>query len=258
MTNLTREVAVPVGINPGISYTPNKLALALLGNPRSSYSQDCQPVTNAALAAQMVSGVNVGPFSVTGFGLAVESLKLVMADIKSQQREVHDALSSAGMLCCRLVRGSKSSISNHSWGLAIDLKINGQLDIRGNGTVQFGLTLIAPIFNRHGWFWGAGYNTEDGMHFEISEQKLRKWQRDGLLGAHVKPKSSGTLMLGDRSERVVELQQRLNKLGEALEADGVFGPATHAAVVAFQGRNNLSADGVVGSRTWSTLVSLTP
>ena len=215
-------------------------------------------MTNNALAKRMVSGVDVGPFNVTGFGLAVESLKEVMADIKQQQREVYDALSSAGMLCCRLVRGSKSSISNHSWGLAIDLKINGQLDVRGNGTVQFGLTLIAPIFNRHGWFWGAGYSTEDGMHFEISEQKLRRWQKDGLLTSNVKPKAAATLMLGDRAERVVELQRRLNKLGESLDLDGIFGPATHAAVVAFQGAHGLSADGVVGTRTWNTLVSLTP
>jgi Putative peptidoglycan binding domain/D-alanyl-D-alanine carboxypeptidase len=258
MSNLTKEVAIPHGVNSGLTHTPNKLALALLGNPRSSYDQECRSVTNKALAAKMVSGVNVGPFGVTGFGPAVESLKLVMADIKSEQRAVHDALSTAGMLCCRLVRGSKTSISNHSWGLAIDLKIDGQLDVRGNGTVQFGLTLIAPIFNRHGWFWGATYPTEDGMHFEVSEQKLRQWQKDGLLGADSKPTASATHMLGDRSERVAELQRRLNKLGEELEADGIFGPATHSAVVAFQGTHGLSADGVVGAKTWSTLLSLTP
>lgn len=255
--SLTQEVAVPANINPGLTYTPNKLALALLGNPRSSYDTECRPVTNTALAKKMVSGVNVGPFGVTGFGLAVDSLKLVMADIKEEQREVHDALSSAGMLCCRLVRGSKTAISNHSWGLAIDLKINNVLDDRGNNKVQIGLTLIAPIFNRHGWFWGAGYPTEDGMHFEISEQKLRGWQKDGLLGADAKPTASTTHMLGDRSDRIAELQRRLNKLGESLDTDGIFGPATHAAVVGFQGTHGLSADGVVGSKTWSTLLSLT-
>ena len=73
MTSLTKAVAVPAGINPGLSNTPNKLALALLGNPRSSYDQDCRPVTNAALAAKMVSGVDVGPFSVSDLGLAVTS-----------------------------------------------------------------------------------------------------------------------------------------------------------------------------------------
>jgi Putative peptidoglycan binding domain/D-alanyl-D-alanine carboxypeptidase len=257
MTGLTKEVSIPAGVNAGLGGTSNKLALALLGNPRSNYNADCQPVTNPGLAAKMVSGIDVGPFRVSGFGLAVDSLKLVMADIKAEQRAVFDVLSTAGMLCARLVRGSKTSISNHSWGLAIDLKIEGVLDERGDGKVQFGLTLIAPIFNRHGWYWGATFPTEDGMHFEISEQKLRGWHKDGLLGGAAKPTASLSLMLGDRSDRVKELQTRLNKLEESLEADGVFGPATHSAVVAFQGRNGLSADGIAGSKTWKTLLAQT-
>ncbi len=95
------------------------------------------------------------------------------------------------------------------------------------------------------------------MHSEISEQKMRQWQKDGSLGAGAKPTASATLMLGDKSARVAELQQRLNRLGKDLEPDGVFGPATHAAIVAFQGRNGLSADGVVAAKTWQTLAART-
>ena len=76
------------------------------------------------------------------------------------------------MLCARLVRGSTSASSNHSWGTAIDLTLDGVLDQRGDGRVQVGLTRIAPIFNRHSWFWGAGFRTEDGMHFEASDELL--------------------------------------------------------------------------------------
>jgi len=72
------------------------------------------------------------------------------------------------MLCCRYQRNSTTSISNHSWGTAVDLKIDGHLDERGDDTVQYGLTLIAPIFNRFGWYWGAMFPTEDAMHFEAS------------------------------------------------------------------------------------------
>ena len=78
-------------------------------------------------------------------------------------------LGTAGMLCCRLVRGSATAISNHSWGTAIDLTLDGVLDVYGDDKVQYGLTLIAPIFNRHGWYWGAAFRTEDGMHFEGSK-----------------------------------------------------------------------------------------
>ena len=103
-----------------------------------------------------------------------------MIDIETEQRSVHDALSTAGMLCCRRVRGSKTAISNHSWGTAVDLKIEGKLDARGNDLVQRGLIMIAPIFNRHGWYWGAGFPTEAGMHFEVSREKLgRCWWRTG-------------------------------------------------------------------------------
>lgn len=54
----------------------------------------------------------------------------------------------------------------------------------------------------------------------------------------------------------VKLAQRLlNKKGAspALTEDGIFGPKTHAAVVAFQTREHLSPDGVVGPATWSRL-----
>lgn len=64
-------------------------------------------------------------------------------------------------------------------------------------------------------------------------------------------------MLGERSQRVKELQQRLNRLGERLKPDGVFGPMTHAAVMAFQGANGLTVNGIVTPAMWSKLVSMT-
>jgi hypothetical protein len=78
------------------------------------------------------------------------------------------------MLCARFVRGSTTAISNHAWGTAIDLTLDGVLDRRGDGRVQVGLTRIAPIFNRHSWFWGAGFRTEDAMHFEGSDELIRR------------------------------------------------------------------------------------
>ena len=75
---------------------------ARLGAPRTSYSQNCQPVTNTTLARRMVTR-NVGPFSVTGLDSAVASLTTIMTSIASDQRLVYRVLGTAGMHCARYV-----------------------------------------------------------------------------------------------------------------------------------------------------------
>lgn len=59
-----------------------------------------------------------------------------------------------------------------------------------------------------------------------------------------------TLTLGSRGERVALIQQRLKDWGDYAGAvDGVFGRGTYNAVVRFQRRNGLRADGQVGRKT---------
>ena len=53
------------------------------------------------------------------------------------------------------------------------------------------------------------------------------------------------IMKGYTGDDVKWLQSRL-----AIPADGIFGPATEAAVRAFQKANGLVADGIVGPKTW--------
>jgi Putative peptidoglycan binding domain len=57
-----------------------------------------------------------------------------------------------------------------------------------------------------------------------------------------------TLRRGDRGALVKELQTRLH-----VDADGIFGAATEAALKQFQRDNGLVADGVAGPRTWAAL-----
>lgn len=165
----------PQGLNPGLRAVSNAYMLAQLGRPRESFDQTCRPPTLPRLRRNIVRD-DVGPFTVVGLVPAVLSLKAVLIDIQREQPAVYRVLGTAGMLCCRLVRGSSSSISNHSWGTAIDLTLAGELDVYGNERVQLGLTLIAPIFNRHGWYWGAAFRTEDGMHFEAGRDLIEQWQ----------------------------------------------------------------------------------
>ncbi len=66
-----------------------------------------------------------------------------------------------------------------------------------------------------------------------------------------------TLRQGDACTLVRTLQQQLITLGymPAGSADGSFGANTKLALIAFQQRNNLQADGIAGSNTWTALVS---
>jgi peptidoglycan hydrolase-like protein with peptidoglycan-binding domain len=54
---------------------------------------------------------------------------------------------------------------------------------------------------------------------------------------------------------VRSLQYLLDAHGARLTVDGLFGPATDAAVRAYQRTHGLAVDGVVGSATWSSLIT---
>jgi hypothetical protein len=176
-------------MNPGLSAAKASTLERLLGRPREDVSTDCQWPTNPALRRRMVTE-SVGPFRVTGFAPAVASLRAVMDEVKVALPDLYPLLGSMGMLCCRYIRGSTTKLSNHSWGTAIDLTIAGKLDRRGDGRVQAGLVALAPIFNEAGWYWGAEFGArtrsarwEDAMHFEVAEETLRRWEREGVFAA---------------------------------------------------------------------------
>jgi hypothetical protein len=59
---------------------------------------------------------------------------------------------------------------------------------------------------------------------------------------------------GHRGQPVRTLQHLLRAHGQGVRVDGDFGPRTAAAVRAVQRNRGLTADGVVGPKTWPTLV----
>ncbi|WP_216829774.1 peptidoglycan-binding domain-containing protein [Alkalihalobacterium elongatum] len=67
--------------------------------------------------------------------------------------------------------------------------------------------------------------------------------------------STGVLKEGSRGENVKIMQRALNKaMGAELTEDGVFGPNTKTAVLAFQkSHKHLANDGVYGPQTHATL-----
>ena len=120
VNKLTEEVNVPNDVNKGLSVVSAQCLEALFGRPRRSYTARCQPMTNENLYSKYIVTENVGPFTVTGLRHAVTSLRSALIDISNEQPEAYEKLGTAGMLCCRYI-GNSSKISNHSWGIAIDL-----------------------------------------------------------------------------------------------------------------------------------------
>lgn len=166
--------------NKGITQPRNRVMMELLGPPRDSYSTDCQAVTNPRLKA-LLDTRQVGPIKVSMLKPALDSLNRVLERLKETDPDIHAKVGTAGALCARFIRGSTTSVSNHSWGTAIDLTLEGQLDPFADGGTQFGLLILAEYFNDEGWYWGAAYNREDSMHFEVGEETLRAWLAEGKL-----------------------------------------------------------------------------
>jgi N-acetylmuramoyl-L-alanine amidase len=70
----------------------------------------------------------------------------------------------------------------------------------------------------------------------------------------IPPYGGALVRQGSRGEAVRQIQTCLNRVGGAsLNTDGIFGPMTHAAVVAYQRANGLSPDGIIGPLTWGNL-----
>ena len=59
---------------------------------------------------------------------------------------------------------------------------------------------------------------------------------------------------GSQGHPIRTLQFLLRAHGHNLTVDGMFGPATEAAVKAFQTSKGMTADGIMNSPTWSTLI----
>ncbi|RYC11127.1 M15 family metallopeptidase [Nocardioides zhouii] len=60
-----------------------------------------------------------------------------------------------------------TSLSNHSFGLALDLNVPGN----GRGTVGEMNRAVVAIFEKWGFAWGGDWRYTDPMHFELSEIK---------------------------------------------------------------------------------------
>lgn len=158
--------------NQNLSSASESTMLSLLGVPGEK-TDDCSPATGD-FKKRVISRFDVGPFKVNGLDIAVKSLKAVFDEAEAQIPNVVAALKSDGMLCVRHKRTNTNSFSNHSWGTAIDLFFGADVVPQGTLKTHKGLLQLAPFFNKHGWYWGAGFSggSVDSMHFELAEETI--------------------------------------------------------------------------------------
>ncbi len=161
-------------LKKGLTVPTSSWLVSTFGLPAENLGDSCASMTNPRLAA-LLQDTQVGPVKVRMVRPAIESLGIILDKIRLADPDFYARIKTSGALCVRMVRGSTMSVSSHSFGLSVDLNIDGILDTLGDGRTQLGLTILSDFFNADGWVWGAAYGREDSMHFEVSKEKIEKW-----------------------------------------------------------------------------------
>lgn len=126
--------------------------------------------------------------------------------------------------------------------------VAGQLRLMERYIARAGL---APALRAHDWAaFARGYNGP-GYRANAYDTRLAKAYARYAAGAA----APSMVRLGARGEAVRALQRALAAQGFPLEADGVFGRLTDAAVRGFQKRHGLMVDGIAGPATMAALTA---
>lgn len=174
--SLSDRVPIPPRnqMNPGLSACTESAMLAKFGRP-GDLTTDCSPPTGA-FVNRIRQSFDVGPFKVTGLDYALESLLQVFSDVRQDNPQLFAQVKNEGMLCVRGRRQNPTHFSNHSWGTAIDIYFGTEVVQQRSTVAHRGNLLLSPYFNRHGWYWGAGFSGDsvDSMHFELAQETIAK------------------------------------------------------------------------------------
>ena len=169
--------------NVGLSSATEETMISFLGRPKLPLTIQCQPdhASDSVKKLQVTAKVS-SKIRVTGIKPAVASLRAVLSEVGDSEPKLIDVLGTEGMLCVRLRKPTSgqpsTKVSNHAWGTAVDFNIDGK-DPPGNTgqKVPRGIAILVPFFNKAGWYSGIAFH--DDMHFEVAEETIKAWAKNG-------------------------------------------------------------------------------
>jgi murein L,D-transpeptidase YcbB/YkuD len=192
-----------------------------------------------------------------------------------------------GLYVCKEIKGS-STLSFHSIWQAGDVMVPSQTAETPQGLAVVGilmkysteLDIQRIIHGKKTWDPKRGWHAYTGsdphwnhVHWEVNHfgaarsaaqvakifggKTINPAPSKGTLAdiaSMIASARTKVLKKGSKGKEVQVLQLILRGHGHNVTIDGDFGPATDAAVRAFQKLHKLTVDGVVGPTTWATLI----
>ena len=155
-----------------------------------------------------------------------------------------------------IVTNAEPGESVHNYGLAIDYFLTTWDGQQAVWMVDNDWRRVAEIGKSLGFTWGGDWSSfPDYPHLQLT---------DGLtwhdLKAGRRPAgellNEGVPQKGHSGMEVYKIQQMLIDKGYDITSDGLFGPATDAAVRQFQRDSGLVVDGLCGPKTIAALASV--
>jgi lysozyme family protein len=172
-------------INEDMSPAQETTMISLLGSPKMPLTTTDQPERASKLVKELKVTTSVAKHvTVTGVGSVLKILEEILKEVFQVEPHLEKVLSTEGMLNVRYRKPTSgkpsTKISNHAWGTAIDFKLLGK-NAPGNTKhkVPRFVSVMVPYFNSNGWYSGIGFR--DSMHFEVSDDKIRAYSKDGLF-----------------------------------------------------------------------------
>jgi kumamolisin len=171
--------------NRGLNSASANTMSSILGTPVLPLTKECQNGHASTLVKQNLKREKITSlFDLEGLAPAIADVKAILYKAFAANPDLESVLGTEGMLCVRHRKptGGRPNMlpSNHSWGTAVDFKITGYEAPGDTGrTVPRFIAMLIPLFNAAGWYSGVAFH--DSMHFEVSEEKIRRWAADGTL-----------------------------------------------------------------------------